>query len=347
LLRAHPDELGERFTRLLILLSGVAGSLLLVLRALGPVFLAMTLVACVLLGRRAALGALLRRRDARWTLGVSALVAVFALAWLMFSGLLDSQGATPAGAATSANLEQAIRYIAFTRLSFWINQIIGQFSYGETTLPSWTIVSWYLMVGALVAPALAVVRRFHALVLLGVLAASFGALSFLELAYLHSIGWSQHGRYIMPFGVGLILGAVVSRRYERAMAPGVRRLVPGVAIVAGILQMWALLLVQTRFQFGQGHGLNPLGGSWTPPLGSLVPLLAEFVGVAVLAGVACWVAWERGDGAAGTAPEEPGTRSAGTTVLDGTAAVSEQSVPAAVTSGEPTPAATGGPAVSR
>jgi hypothetical protein len=156
-------------------------------------------------------------------------------------------------------------------------------------------------VGALVGPALAVVRRLHALVLLGILAVSFGSLLALELRYLHSIGWSQHGRYIMPFGVGLVLGAVFLHRYERAIGDdGVRRLVPGVAIVAGFIHLWALLLVQTRFQFGLGRGLNPLGGSWKPPLGSLTPVFTELVGVAVLAALAWWVTRRVGGGGAST-----------------------------------------------
>jgi hypothetical protein len=301
LLRARPDELDHRFTRLLVILSGVAGALLLVLRALGPGLLALIVVGCLLLGRRAALVALLRRRDARWTLGACALVACYAVGWMALSGVANSDGSLPTTDSTTLGLASELRFLALTRLSFWANQIVGQFSYGETTLPSWTIITWYLLVGALVGPALAVVRRLHALVLLGILAVSFGSLLALELRYLHSIGWSQHGRYIMPFGVGLVLGAVFLHRYERAIGDdGVRRLVPGVAIVAGFIHLWALLLVQTRFQFGLGRGLNPLGGSWKPPLGSLTPVFTELVGVAVLAALAWWVTRRVGGGGAST-----------------------------------------------
>jgi hypothetical protein len=306
LLRARPGELDERFTRLLVVLSGVSGALLLVLRALGPGFLAMILVACILLGRRAALFALLRRRDARWTLAACALVAAYALVWMAISSVANSDGAVSAGSASSAGFGDATRYIVFTRLTFWVDQIIGQFSYGETTLPNWSILAWYLMVGALLIPALAVVRRLQALVLVGILVASLGALYVLELLYLHTIGWSQHGRYVMPFGVGLVLAACILPRFERLMAPAARRLVPGLAVVAGALQLWALLVVQTRFQFGQGHGINPLHGSWKPPLGGLMPLAVEFVGVAFLAGLAYWAARASGTGSTpGIAPEAP------------------------------------------
>jgi hypothetical protein len=135
------------------------------------------------------------------------------------------------------------------------------------------------------------VRKFHVFVLLGILATSFLALTGLELVYVNVLGWSQHGRYIMPFGVGLILGAVFLHRNERALGDGIRRLVPGIAVVAGAVHLWALLVVQTRFQFGQGRGLNPFGGSWTPPAGAVTGLLVELIGVALLVALAAWSAW--------------------------------------------------------
>ncbi|SHN35379.1 DUF2142 domain-containing protein [Cryptosporangium aurantiacum] len=289
LFRARPGELSERFTRLLVILAGVSGSLLLVLRALGPVLLILIVFACLLLGRRASIMGLVRRLDVWWVLGVGAVVGIYAIGWMLLSGLSDSEGAE-GNAASTIPYSDALRQLALVRSSFWVNQLVGQFSYGETVLPSWTIIAWYLTVGALVGPALAVVKRRHALVLLAILATSFVALAALELAYLRNIGWSQHGRYIVPFGVGLVLGAVSLRRVERTFgATGVGRIVPGIAVITGLLHLWVLLLVQTRFQFGQGSGLNPLRGSWKPPLGSFVPLFAELLGVVLLVLLAFWV----------------------------------------------------------
>lgn len=313
LFRARPGELGEPFTRQLVVLAGISGSLLLVLRALGPVILVLIVAACLLLARRVAVMALVRRHDVWWVLGTGAFVGLYAIGWMLLSGLSDSEGAV-GNDATNMPWSDALRQLSLTRMTFWVNQIIGQFSYGETTVPNWTIVTWYLVIGALVGPALAVVKRRHALVLLAVLATSFVALIALELFYLRNIGWSQHGRYIMPFGVGLVLAAVSLRRLDRALGPtGVARLLPGIAVVTGVLHVWVLLLVQTRFQFGLGRGLNPLRGSWSPPLGTFTPLLAEILGVAVLAALAFQVVRHPAPpgvrhppGAAGPAPA-PGT----------------------------------------
>ncbi|TQS46469.1 DUF2142 domain-containing protein [Cryptosporangium phraense] len=289
LFRAREGELTERFTRQLVVLAGVAGSLLLVLRALGPIWLILILAACLLLSRRVAVMSLVRRPDVWWVLGVGAVVGLYAIAWMLLAGLSDSEGAV-GNDASSIPWSDAVRQLSLTRMSFWVNQIVGQFSYGETTLPSWTIISWYLLVGALVGLALLVVKRRHALVLVGILAVSFLSLTALEFAYLRNIGWSQHGRYVMPFGVGLVLAAVALRRVDRALGnTGVGRVVPGVAVVTGVLHLWALLLVQTRFQYGLGSGFNIRGGSWKPPLGAFAPLLTELVGVALLAVLAFWL----------------------------------------------------------
>ncbi|MFG1928020.1 DUF2142 domain-containing protein [Cryptosporangium sp. NPDC048952] len=288
LFRARPGELEERFTRQLVVLAGITASLLLVLRALGPVFLVLIVAACLLLSRRGSVMALVRRHDVWWVLGAGAFVGLYAIGWMLLSGLSDSEGAIGNDGANTP-WSDALRQLAQTRMTFWVNQIVGQFGYGETTVPNWTSIAWYLLVGALVGPALAVVKRHHALVLLGILATSFLSLIALELFYLRNIGWSQHGRYVMPFGVGLVLAAVSLRRVDRALGTtGVARIVPGVTVVTGVLHLWTLLLVQSRYQFGQGRGLNPLRGSWTPPLGSFVPLLLETVGVVALVLLALW-----------------------------------------------------------
>lgn len=320
LVRARPGELSERFTRWLVVLAGVTGSLLLVLRALGPVFLVLILVACLLLSRRASVMALVRRHDVWWVLGAGAVVGLYAIGWMLLSGLSDSEGAQ-GNAAANLPWSDALRQLTLVRVTFWVNQIVGQFSYGETTVPAWTIIAWYLAVAALVGPALAVVKRRHALVLLAVLATSFLALIALELAYLRNIGWSQHGRYIMPFGVGLVLGAVSLRRLDRAFGPtGVARIVPGVAVVTGVLHVWVLLLVQTRFQFGLGIGINPLRGSWKPPLGAFAPLVFETLGVVVLASLALWFVRHTSpdllDAAVPTAPTAPAAAVNGTASPD-------------------------------
>jgi hypothetical protein len=48
------------------------------------------------------------------------------------------------------------------------------------------------------------------------------------------------------------------------------------------LDLYALARVMTRFAVGIDAGLHPLGGSWHPPLGSVVPLVACLVGGALL-----------------------------------------------------------------
>ena len=55
-------------------------------------------------------------------------------------------------AATSTGA--ILRDIADDRAEFWVRQIVGQFGYGETTVSLGLIGLWYLLVAALVGPAL-------------------------------------------------------------------------------------------------------------------------------------------------------------------------------------------------
>jgi hypothetical protein len=289
LLRAPDGELSDRVTRLLIVACGVSGALLLTLRALGPVLLVLIVLGCIALRRRHGGVALLHRKDTQLTLAVLAAVLVYAAGWYLASGLGDTGNAVGNDAA-GLPWSDALRFLLLTRLSFWIDQFVGQFSYGETTLPDWTLIAWYLLVGALVLPALALLRRRHAATLVGVAVTALLFLTVLELGFLHSIGWSQHGRYVMPLGVGFVLGAVTLRPYERKLGRlGTAKLTRVVAVAAAALQVWALLVVQTRFQYGPGRGLNPFGGGWQPVAGPAAPLVAEILGAGLLAAVAWWV----------------------------------------------------------
>ncbi len=60
------------------------------------------------------------------------------------------------------------------------------------------------------------------------------------------------------------------------------RLILGMVGLTVPLDLYALARVMTRFQVGIDAGLHPFGGSWHPPLGSLVPLVACLVGGVLL-----------------------------------------------------------------
>jgi hypothetical protein len=280
------DPLGEVATHRLVWIGGVAAGILMTVRHMGPVLLAISLLAAAVLARPGRLRALLRRRDVWWAAGALFALGILAVAWILTSGVTDvtalPEYAKPYG------LFDTVRLILVSRAPFYLQQMVGQFSYGETTLPSWVIVGWYLPIAALVLPALLFAGRRFRLALLGLFAACLAVLVVLEFSFIHTAGWVAHARYVMPAGVGLVLAAAFVRRWRAALGPGPTERMVRMAIVVTVpLQLWALAAVMTRFQLGPTALIDPLKGNWLPKGGPLPALTTEVVGLVTL-GVLAW-----------------------------------------------------------
>jgi Predicted membrane protein (DUF2142) len=292
LLRAE-QPLSERLTHRLVVLATVSGALIMVIRYLGPLLLGLTLVAAALVARRDRVRQLLRRRDVRIAGAVLGVALVVAAAWLLSSGSGNIQDVQ--GRRLHLGMGQLSRLLLINRLPFWANQVVGQFSYGETTMPSWVIITWYALIAGLVVPALLVASRRFRWTMLGLGAVLLAVLVALEVHFVNSVGWVSHGRYVMPAGVGLVLAAAWVGRWRDALGEaGVVRFVRTVVIVALPLHLWALSQVMTRFEEGPGRLINPLHGwlrddphGWLPPGGPLPALLLEVAGIVTL-GVLAW-----------------------------------------------------------
>jgi Predicted membrane protein (DUF2142) len=287
------EPLSERLTHRLVVLATVSGSLIMVIRYMGPVLLGLSLLAAALIARRGRVRELLGRRDVRIAGIVLGAALVVAAVWLFSSGsetIQDTQGRRQ-----HLSLGQIGRSVISSRLPFWTNQLVGQFSYGETTLPSWFIVTWYALIAGLVVPALLVAGRRFRWTILGLSAALLAILVALEVHFVNSVGWVSHGRYVMPAGVGVVLAAAWVRRWSDALGEsGATRFVRTVVVVALPLHLWALAQVMTRFEVGPGHPINPLHGwrhadpnGWLPSGGPLPALLLEAAGIVTL-GVLAW-----------------------------------------------------------
>jgi hypothetical protein len=291
----HPrgERLDGRSTRRLLALAALGSVLLLTVRQIGPVWLVLDLVACVLLARPGRLAALWRRRDARWLLGGSWVVGLaFAVGWLAFSGLGDV--ASNNRDALHYGFGEALRRILFERTTsvsgstprvpFYVEQVIGSFDYGETHLSKLAIVGWYLLAAAVVVPCLALASRRYMLVLTGLGLASAVVLVLLDLYFLPKVGWFSQGRYAMPSLVGVLLGAAAVSRFEGRLAERgwLRWYALALAGAAALGHLYALSRVMSRFQVGIDAPLNPFAYTWRPPVGPVPPLLVMLVGAALL-----------------------------------------------------------------
>ncbi|MFB9181477.1 DUF2142 domain-containing protein [Dactylosporangium sucinum] len=259
--------------------AGVAAALLLTVRDLGPVFTVGVLAVSLFVSRTSP-RALLRRSF----LVPAALGAAFAVFWIAVAARSSDLETTRTIPPTTSGA--ILRDIADNRAEFWVRQVVGQFNYGETTVSIGMIALWYLLVAALVLPALWFGDRRLRLGIVATAAACVVLLVAMELYFAPKVGHFAHGRYIMPLGVGVVLLAAFAERYTAWLTDRGwlgRVVLAGVALTVP-MDLYALARVMTRFQHGISHGLDPLGGTWHPAAGSVVPLLCCAVG-GVLLGV--------------------------------------------------------------
>ena len=271
----------ESTSRGLLLLAGIAAALLLTLRPpLGPILLVIDIAACAVLAGRARIAAFVRDQNVRRMLGASVLAgAAFTLVWTLVSG----------GPGTAPVPERAIhgdiaKLIATNRLLFYVHQIVGQFGYGETTISRYAIYLWYLLVAAVVLPALVWGGWRLRLVLAGLTAVCFAMLVALDYHFAPQSGWFAHGRYAMPAGVGLVLLAArfAGGPPRLTSITGSRWFPIGLVLATVPVQIYALARVLTRYESGIDASLNPFAGRWHPAGGAAVPLVVLAIGLGAL-----------------------------------------------------------------
>jgi hypothetical protein len=270
-------------TRRLIVGTGIAAALMLTVRALGPVLLAVDVAACLLVAGGARTLTLWRDRAARLILAGFVLAGVAFVAVWTFA----SRGPDVAPVAARAVGGNIPKQIATDRVPFYVNQVVGQFGYGETTISQYAIVFWYLLAGAVVIPAL-IWSGWRLRLVLGALGAfCLAMLVAMDLYFAPLNGWFAHGRYALPTAVGLVLLAApawptAGMPARLAAVARSRWFAIGLVAATTPVHLYALARVMTRFQTGIDAPLNPFTGSWRPMGGPSVPLLVAVLGLVAL-----------------------------------------------------------------
>ncbi|SHN35385.1 DUF2142 domain-containing protein [Cryptosporangium aurantiacum] len=282
LVRARPGELDDRWTAQLLLAAGLGAATLVSIRTLGPLLLGLTVLACAAVARPGRNRELLGRRDTRAVgIGVS-IAGLFGILWTLFSGVLRNPPAeTP---PPHLSLTEKLGYIMGDRMTQWVAQLVGRFSYGEVAAPNGMLVAWYGLALLIIVPTLLFATWRQAAVLIGIVVVSLALLVGFELLYYQQIGWAQQSRYVLPFGVGALLFAGCLRRWEGRLGElATKRFVTISAVAIGAMHVWALAVVMTRFQVTQRFkALGALHGAWLPAVGPQIPLLIVALGGALL-----------------------------------------------------------------
>jgi hypothetical protein len=269
---------------------GIAAFTLAVLRAAGPLWLVVSLLALLAPFSWRLLRLLWSWRAVRrWTLAVG-LAVVASVAWTEALGTAQFGDYTGGQRYTGP---EAVWWLINTWPAY-LNQAIGVMSWLDTSLPSPIYTLWQIAAGALVVTALVVTDRAGRWRLAATAAAAFLVPSAAMLAMINTSGAFAQGRYFLPVLVGLPITAayLIADAPAAARAAAARRAARTAAVVLLPINVLALAYTMVRWQRGlvpipSPSQLNPFGGVWHPPLGSVVPLLAAVLGTVIL-GVVLW-----------------------------------------------------------
>ncbi|MEV4659437.1 DUF2142 domain-containing protein [Micromonospora sp. NPDC049301] len=279
----------------LILLVGISGLLLAILRQTGPLWLATAFVAFAFPLRHSNLVGLLRERAARlWAAGI-VLATVAVLGWSVRQQTSDLGDYSSAERLTAgqAALREADRWRGY------LDQIVGVTSWLDTRMPAPPYVIWQLVAGALLILGIvwgSTLDRWRLLVLLG---GGVVVPSVMQIALVNESGFVTQGRYMLPMLVGVLLyaaWAAEQRGFEIAKARSFSRLA---VLILLPIHLFCLAYTMVRWQNGLPanlglSSLNPLAGDWHPVVGSVVPLLSATLGL-VLFGWLVWTARPAGN----------------------------------------------------
>ncbi|MEU9042024.1 MULTISPECIES: DUF2142 domain-containing protein [unclassified Kitasatospora] len=282
---------------------GIAGSVLMTVRALGPLWCAAVLGIMLIPAKRERLKQLLRFRPAWWAAGTLFATGAAGALWTV---VMKASELMPVQVPPGITVPKAIRHEVVVRWPDYFTEVIGVPSWLDTHLPGTAYYLWYLAIGCLVLPALAFGAWSDRWRVLAFFLAPFAVITLSDAISAHKVGFVGQGRYLLPVAVGVpLLAAFVLGR--RGVLEGARSasLVRTVALVVLPLQLAFLGYTMIRWQAGIGTAvdytpLNPLAGTWHPPAGSATALLTAAAGCVVL-GIWAWTSTGR---RAGAAPEE-------------------------------------------
>lgn len=247
-------------------------------RGLSLLWAAVVVVVCVVASSWARVRDLLVSRRAWPAWAVVAAGVLAAAAWLVGANSLSA-----GGASSGVTVAQALVNSVLSTNAYLLN-MVGEFGWLDTFLEHWVYMTWALLLGVVLLPALAAARRreLWAQLLLGASVLALPVLVHSWQAPTFGIIWQ--GRYVLPVAVGLPLlaGYVLHDRAAGLPHRVVARLGVVVAVVACLVQGAAFVENLHRYVNGEKGAWAQLEpDAWLPPLP--LPLVLALAAVAVAA----------------------------------------------------------------
>jgi hypothetical protein len=276
----------------LLLLVGLSGLLLAMLRQTGPLWMAIGLLALAFPMRHSNLRSLLRDRVAwLWT----ALISVATVASVIWIVVMKTSDLGIYG-GTQVTKEQAV----FIEAELWrqyLDEMVGVTSWLDTHMPASAYMIWEFVAAGIILAAVVSGRRLDRWRLLVLAFGGVVVPSALQVEMLKKTGWITQGRYMLPILAGLLLYAAWTLEEQGLDQRRSRAIIRLTVCATAPIQLLCLVYTMVRWQRGLPAqaslgSLNPLAGDWHPVLGSVAPLVAAVAGVAII-GCLAWTAPSR------------------------------------------------------
>jgi hypothetical protein len=273
---ADPARLRSRFIGLALIASVFVN-----LRSLSPLFLLIIVGTVVLSAPFARSWDVLRQRVTWPWIGLIGLATIAGLAWTRTAGTVAGDGVVH---HPDLDFVTAAGW-SLGDTSVYVTNMIGQFGWVDTNLPTMLAMLIAATIGFLVIVALAVGtwRERIALTLLAGLTVALPVVIHASQARYIGIVWQ--GRYFLPAAVGIpIVAAFVLSRVAGTTGHGLAR--RATILLGGswwISQVIAFAINLHRYQNGALHGwLNPPADQWHPPVPVPLLYLVLFAGLSGL-----------------------------------------------------------------
>jgi hypothetical protein len=264
---------------------GIAAVTMSAIRVLGPLWVVLVIAALLLPVTRARLAGWWRWAAARrWAVIVVVTMAASAAWTLTFK-------ANDIGDYTRGRTFETVQGFRWTLrdAGAWPDQMVGIMSWLDAPMPPFVYILWQAAIAALLVWGFVLADWRGRLTLLALGTAAVGVPFAMQVAFINKTGIVTSGRYLLPMAAALpIFAALLLQRSglaEQASRSAVRIL----TVVLLPLHLVCLGATMVRWQRGVSPdyngglaAVNPLGGSWHPPLGSVLPLVLTTAGILLL-----------------------------------------------------------------
>jgi Predicted membrane protein (DUF2142) len=262
---------------------GVSISVLLLTRALAPLWVVFILAAFIGVGAATPLRDFLRRRSVQAWSAVCVLAGVFSLVWDLLANPFLTEPGSPLPARVT---EGGIFELALARLDLLVTSSIGQFGWLDAPSPYLVIVLWLGALGAVVLIGACLARRRALAVVVGTVVAWVVVPTVMIMSTAHQEGILGQGRDFMGLAVGIpIVAAVVAgeRFLDRRTTLRLAGVVVALVAVCQAVDFYAALRRFTVGTNGPLDAFSAVARGWHAPIPGVALVIVFTIAMVALA----------------------------------------------------------------